>query len=151
DSDSLILDRERAAVQEWLDSDFMFHIMRDHPGHYAYILAGLWGAKPHMDRELMANLTRRMLFHTESKHRKTFDQEVLRRVLWPATKDRMMAHDSYYCTNPNFRGPTYRPFPTRIEGRLFVSYGPRFANTKRNNRKCPAKCRPPDHQDWELC
>ena len=62
-----------------------------------------------------------------------------------------MAHDSYFCTSPAFRGPTYRPFPTRIEGRQFVSYGPRFNGTKRNNRKCPLKCRPPDHPDWDLC
>jgi hypothetical protein len=43
DCDSRPDGREKAAVDEWLESGRSFHIMRDHPAHTAPILAGLWG------------------------------------------------------------------------------------------------------------
>lgn len=33
------------AVDEWLESGKMFHVMRDHPGHNMHILCGMWGAR----------------------------------------------------------------------------------------------------------
>ena len=45
DLDSRITDSEVAAVQEWLESDKVIHIMRDHPAHFTEILGGGWGAK----------------------------------------------------------------------------------------------------------
>ena len=33
DTDSRLSEREKAAVEEWLESDKGFHIMRDHPAH----------------------------------------------------------------------------------------------------------------------
>ena len=38
--DSWVLDREVAAVQEWVGSGRTFHVMRDHPNHKAVMLAG---------------------------------------------------------------------------------------------------------------
>lgn len=40
DTDALITDREIAALDQWLESDYTFHVMRDHHAHNAYILAG---------------------------------------------------------------------------------------------------------------
>ena len=40
DADSLILQREVDAVQEWLSSDKAFHIMRDHGLHCIAMLGG---------------------------------------------------------------------------------------------------------------
>lgn len=42
DSDSKIIPREAEAVREWLASDKVFHIMRDHPAHCLFgpILGG---------------------------------------------------------------------------------------------------------------
>ena len=45
DCDSRISEREQLAVKEWLESDKLFHIMRDHPHHESYILAGMYGTK----------------------------------------------------------------------------------------------------------
>ena len=42
DIDSLIWAREVDAVNEWLQSGYTFHVMRDHIYHYAIILAGIW-------------------------------------------------------------------------------------------------------------
>ena len=45
DLDSLFSLREQAAVEEWLKSDKVLHIMRDHPAQMEVILGGLWGTK----------------------------------------------------------------------------------------------------------
>ena len=38
-----VLQRERDAVNEWLESNKTFHVMRDHPWQGSEILAGMWG------------------------------------------------------------------------------------------------------------
>lgn len=52
DTDSRVSDREKSAVDEWINSNKSIHIMRDHPAHripYGAnslgILAGMWGIK----------------------------------------------------------------------------------------------------------
>ena len=45
DLDSLVNDRESAAVNEWLESDKAFHFMRDHPAHGIEILGSGWGVR----------------------------------------------------------------------------------------------------------
>jgi len=45
DIDSRLNFREQAAVEEWINSDKDFHIMRDHPNHVWPIQAGMWGGK----------------------------------------------------------------------------------------------------------
>lgn len=45
DSDSLLSERERVCVEEWLNSDKGFHIIRDHCYHGQKIMGGIWGSK----------------------------------------------------------------------------------------------------------
>lgn len=45
DVDSRLCNREIWAVQEWLDSQYPYHAMRDHQYHGRQLLAGLWGVK----------------------------------------------------------------------------------------------------------
>ena len=42
DTDSRLSNREKLAVDEWLESDKDFHIMRDHPHHNFPVMAGMW-------------------------------------------------------------------------------------------------------------
>lgn len=42
DVDSIIWPREVYAVREWIESNFTFHLMRDHTAHTAIILAGIF-------------------------------------------------------------------------------------------------------------
>ena len=44
DCDSYLNIRDKAAVDEWIASKKMFHIMRDHRSHSAKIMGGMWGA-----------------------------------------------------------------------------------------------------------
>ena len=45
DSDSRLSMREKYAVNEWMNSDKILHIMRDHPHHGYPIMGGMWGYK----------------------------------------------------------------------------------------------------------
>jgi hypothetical protein len=46
DTDSRFSDREVAAVNEWIESDEILHVMKDHPFHGGFpILAGMFGIK----------------------------------------------------------------------------------------------------------
>ena len=45
DVDSRITEREMKFVNEWINSDKIFHIIRDHPGHRIEILRGTFGIK----------------------------------------------------------------------------------------------------------
>ena len=45
DTDSRLSNRERIAVNEWLESYQPLHIMRDHPLHSERIMGGMWGVK----------------------------------------------------------------------------------------------------------
>ena len=45
DIDSRLNLREKLAVSEWMESDKIMHVMRDHPHHYYKILGGMWGFK----------------------------------------------------------------------------------------------------------
>jgi len=45
DTDTRFLIREKLAVDEWLSSNDLFHIMRDHPHHNFCILGGMFGTR----------------------------------------------------------------------------------------------------------
>lgn len=46
DTDSVVSHREKVAVEEWLNSDKMFHTMHDtEDGHWSKVMGGLWGLK----------------------------------------------------------------------------------------------------------
>ena len=45
DVDTRIFERDVALVNDWLNTEYKFHICRDNPGSYQPILAGLWGGK----------------------------------------------------------------------------------------------------------
>ena len=45
DLDSVVDEREMAAVGVWMESRYPFHMMRDHPKHDMPVMAGMWGIK----------------------------------------------------------------------------------------------------------
>ncbi|XP_068206269.1 uncharacterized protein [Palaemon carinicauda] len=64
DSDMKYMERDQRAVQEWLESGKMFHLMRDHPDHLAQVLAGMWGARwdtYHQPNKTSSDLVTRLL------------------------------------------------------------------------------------------
>lgn len=151
DSDALISHREAAAIQQWLNSNYTFHVMRDHQAHKAHILAGMFGVKTHQRRDLVEGLTRVLVVLGKNQKYDT-DQTLLSKIFWPTVMHDVMAHDSYNCMENSYNSykliPTY-PFPTQRVNNSFVSDN--FEGRWIVPEKCPIECRPTDHQDWEYC
>ena len=106
DCDSRLNEREKNAVDEWLESDKGFHIMRDHPYHGTKILGGMWGSKkgtitkmkPLIDEYVKGNFWQ-------------VDQFFLRDIIYPLIKNNCTVHDEFFDN---------KPFPSKRERNRFV-------------------------------
>lgn len=91
DCDSRITVREKNAVNEWLESDKDFHIMRDHPFHNIQILGGMWGCRNNIfNRVGIYNIDPDQY---ESKWQ--IDQHFLRYDVYPKVFNDIFVHDPY--------------------------------------------------------
>lgn len=91
DCDSRISKRELLAVEEWMKSNKLFHIMRDHPYHNVSILGGMWGVKS----PLLKDMKKIIKEYNIGNYWQT-DQEFLRDIIYPMVKDLSMVHDSFF-------------------------------------------------------
>ena len=92
DTDTRILEREVLAVREWLNSDKIFHIMRDHPHHQFYILAGMYGTKKIESIPSWRNIMNTFF----DKDRHFYDQNFLKDIIYPLVKDKSLVHATFY-------------------------------------------------------
>ena len=113
DCDSRISEREILAVNEWLNSDKDFHIMRDHPYHTVPILGGMWGCRNGIMREIGLS---KMIENWNQYGRKGIDQDFLGQMVYPIIKNRTIEHSEF---NLNFGGEII-PFPHIRENYEFV-------------------------------
>ena len=119
DADSVVNDREKAAVAQWLGSGLPFHVMRDWYSHTDPMLGGLWGGIAGVFPDLDLTLDR---FLTAKPITTAWDQFFLRDQVWPAIRDDVMVHDR--C----FESHAAHPFPTQTPlGREHVGQN-EFAN-----------------------
>jgi len=91
DTDTRFWLREKLAVEEWLQSDKLFHIMRDHPHHSFMILGGMFGTrkipiipswKINIDKYVQDDI-------------RMYDQDFLRDTIYPVIKDNSLIHASF--------------------------------------------------------
>lgn len=110
DTDSRVSTREKLAVEEWLNSDKDFHIMRDHPWHTTEILGGMWGCRNGILKGITKNI---------SEYKKgnfwQVDQNFLREIIYPNVKDNCFVHDSFFSYDKNSK-----KFPSVRVNREFV-------------------------------
>ncbi|KAI9553022.1 hypothetical protein GHT06_020909 [Daphnia sinensis] len=153
DVDSEIIPREVAAVKQWLQSDYTFHVMRDHPSHGGFMLAGLWGAKNVQRRDLIRRLGQAMIWTSQNDDYQT-DQSRLDFIVWPFATFDVMAHDAYFCNHWAIKFahvvPSF-PFPTRRIGHNFTGLDLVRKDIADHIVPCPFECRPVDHKDWLFC
>tara|TARA_R110000782_G_scaffold102791_5_gene190194 strand:+ start:26536 stop:27213 length:678 start_codon:yes stop_codon:yes gene_type:complete len=95
DCDSRLWFREKAAVDEWLASDKVFHIMRDHEFHTAAIMGGMWGVKG----DFLRNMSHWVSTYKGGNYWQT-DQQFLKIVVYPLIKEKAYTHDTKPNTNP---------------------------------------------------
>ena len=94
DTDSRLNLREKNAVDEWLNSDKDFHIMRDHPYHNALILGGMWGVR----NGILKNIVDLIKNYNKGDFWQV-DQNFLREQIYPIVVNTSFVHDSYHNIN----------------------------------------------------
>ena len=115
DCDSRISEREVSAVNEWINSDKDFHIMRDHPYHQVPILAGMWGCR----NKLLSNISQlinKWKSHTNKGHFHAEDQDFLGQIIYPMIKNYCLEHSEF---GINY-GNQIKTFPTTRKNYEFV-------------------------------
>ena len=151
DIDAFLLDREVAAVEEWMSSPYSYHILRDHPLHCGTMLAGLWGVKTvnvrtsHYDQWVD-------FIYSQVDHEKHWDQTLLQQKIYKLARLDSMEHDSYCCKV--MKGQHVRPFQVkRDQNGTWCGGGLNYLyqNKVILETPCPVKCRPKNHTDWVNC
>jgi len=146
DCDALLLERDHAAVQEWMASGWTWHTMADFPNH-GQMLAGMWGAvnyardngtfpdgsprpKVTMVQDAFGGRSMQQLIEeytlgivlrdgAEAKPKMYgVDQFFQFSVIWPVLKEDYLGHDSYFCQSGRntFSFPLPRPQPYMFIG-----------------------------------
>jgi GR25 family glycosyltransferase involved in LPS biosynthesis len=93
DCDSVVSQREVRAVEQWLDSDRWFHVMRDWWSHTDPILAGLWGGISGVLPDLQGLLA---AYTPTALETANVDQWFLRDGLWGSIRPHALIHDRCY-------------------------------------------------------
>jgi hypothetical protein len=102
DTDSRFLLREKLAVEEWLQSGKLFHIMRDHPFHKSRISAGMFGTRkiPEIKnwKTLIDNYDVKKSYNIVHNNVLNYgnDQLFLEEFIYPKIKGNSIIHDSFH-------------------------------------------------------
>lgn len=107
DADSLLSEREAAAVQAWLDSPFWFHHMRDYFTHTELLLAGMWGGCHGVFRNLAQQMRDFMARYTGNQ--RFTDQYFLKVALWPTVRTSLLSHDDLFHFHQAQPWPAHAP------------------------------------------
>lgn len=109
DTDSRLTLREKFAVDEWLESNKTFHIMRDHPYHFNPILGGMWGVKNNNVYNLEELI--KTYYKNKSSNRYGTDYEFFINILFPIIREDSLVHDEFF---------DKKSFPSKRNGLEFV-------------------------------
>lgn len=94
DTDSRISQREIKAVNEWLQSGKIFHIMRDHPHHNVRILGGMWGGRAELSHIIPQDCDLKHFTNERGQ-----DQAFLGDYIYPKVRKQALVHDSFFWIN----------------------------------------------------
>lgn len=90
DVDSTLLQRDKFAVDEWLNSDKDFHIIRDYNFSAFRILGGTWGCR----NGILSNMTE-LLENWKYHYMSADDMVFLNIVIYPKISNNVFIHDEY--------------------------------------------------------
>lgn len=114
DTDSRIRQRQIDAVNQWINTKYPLHIMRDHPQHGAPILAGMWGIKANFAKEIkLIN----KINNYNNYQKKDADQIFLAKEVYQLCKDKALQHSSYNIKYINY----IKEFPTERINNQYVA------------------------------
>ena len=106
DCDSRLIERDAAAVYDWVKSGKAFHCIRDHPSHASYAVSGgMWGGKPAALRDILRRSWREMMRGVRKDYLE--DMNFLNHIIWPKVQAYAFCSDSVSCD----KYPSSFPFP----------------------------------------
>ena len=151
DTDSRLNQRDRLAVEEWIDSGKAIHSIRDHINHCHPLMGGMWGgikgAIPGFENRVKA------LMQSPLAKEYMTDMHFLRNQIWPLVQNKVFQHDTYCCKS--FPGsvsmPTRRPLNYLHVGQIFDEFErPVMSHIEGHIRDLPNAplCRHRAHPDW---
>jgi hypothetical protein len=119
DSDSRLNARDRFAVEEWIESRFAVHSIRDHPNHRRALNGGMWGGV----KGAIPDMENKIYLYLSSAERTDYgaDLRFLDKEIWPLIRGKTLSHDAYFCEQfPNARSfPTRRPSTFEHVGQVY--------------------------------
>lgn len=96
DTDCRLTNREIYANNCFINSDKLFHIIRDHPHHYAEILAGMWSVKKY-NIPILRFMILDFCMNSYKKENFQYDQIFLTNYVWKQINDDiLLSHDCYF-------------------------------------------------------
>lgn len=114
DTDSRLSIREKIAVDEWLESNKDFHIMRDHPHHNTAILGGMWGVR----NGLLKNIKTLIQEYNKGNFWQV-DQKFLKEKIYPIVVKTSLIHDSFFNFNEGATKFTTKRINQEFVGEVF--------------------------------
>lgn len=91
DTDTRIWEREVISVNEWLKSDKLFHIMRDHPFHKSIIMGGMFGTRKNVKIKSWVDLINQY----KQTEKRDYDQLFLFKYIYPIVVNNSVIHDNF--------------------------------------------------------
>jgi len=94
DTDTRILEREKVAVYEWIDSGKSFHIMRDHPHHMnpnMPIMGGMFGTRKLRNIPSWTNILNTKIPNLDH----AYDQNMLASYIYPVICNNCIIHSTF--------------------------------------------------------
>jgi hypothetical protein len=96
DCDARLSRAEAYLVQQWIESDYPFHVVRDHVLHNELMIGCTWAGRTDCGID-MVELMRRYFSSTSGPTaRYGHDQRMLGLLLWPLIRKHSLVHDKYY-------------------------------------------------------
>lgn len=122
DADSRIHDRDHSCIEDFLNSDKVLHIIRDHIHHNTKILGGLWGIKKNALNEEITTIIQKWI-SMYNQFYKGIDQRFLAHTIYPLLRSKALIHDRYRFYEPI---DELTPFRVEIKDRLFCGQVHRY-------------------------
>ena len=127
DTDSRLNEREKAAVDAWVESGVPFHAMRDHRWHNVEIMGGMWGCISGFIPDFES-----LVCQWDNFDVKGTDQQFLAKYIWPLVRESSIVHDRYchgFITLPTGEdisaiGTTTNESGCLVNGKYISEYNP---------------------------
>ena len=126
DTDCRLSIREKEAVDEWVESDKEFHVMRDHPFQLSPIVPHLWGMRVGKFKD-MKEKTKRFIEGNYHKKRGGLAEAFMWASIWPIAQTNSFIHDPYFSDDSDF------PEPKRNTDELSVYVGEKFGQDDKSS------------------